>query len=48
MPDATVTHNLLALVFPDSFSVVNFYERTLFEADDQCQKHQLGLNYRSG
>ena len=25
-----------------------FYERTLFEADDQCQKHQLGLNYRSG
>ena len=26
----------------------NFYERTLFEADDQCQKHQLGLNYHSG
>ena len=25
-----------------------FYERTLFEADDQCQKHQLGLNYHSG
>ena len=25
-----------------------FYERTHFEADDQCQKHQLGLNYRSG
>ena len=25
-----------------------FYEPTLFEADDQCQKHQLGLNYRSG
>ena len=23
-------------------------ERTRFEADDQCQKHQLGLNYRSG
>ena len=25
-----------------------FYERTLFEADDQCQKHQLGLNCHSG
>ena len=25
-----------------------FYERTFFEADDQCQKHHLGLNYRSG
>ena len=25
-----------------------FYERTLFGADDQCQTHQLGLNYHSG
>ena len=25
-----------------------FYERTLFEADDRCQKHQLGFNYHFG
>ena len=34
--------------YVQNFVGLYFYERTLFEADDQCLKHQLGLNYRSG
>ena len=37
-----------ALAYVKNFFGRYFYERTLFEADDQCQKHHLGLNYRSG